>query len=82
MEAKHIEKIASAYHHYSIIDGFSAVIENTAVLEKDAKLSIAQYVKSVSSDDISSIEDCVAAWNDASASLNNEIEKLLNCIEG
>lgn len=82
LEDRHIEKIASAYHQYSIIDGFSAVIENTAVLEKDAKLSIAQYVKSVSSDDISSIEDCVAAWNDASASLNNEIEKLLNCIEG
>lgn len=82
LEDRHIEKIASAYHQYSIIDGFSAVIENTAVLEKDAKLSIAQYVKSVSNDDISSVEDCIAAWNDASASLNNEIEKLLNCIEG
>ena len=81
LEEKHIEKVSSAYHHYSIIDGFSAVIDNAVVLAKDAKLSIAQYVKSISSDDISSVEDCVVAWKEASGSLNKEIENLLNCIE-
>lgn len=81
LEDKHIQKIASAYHNYSIIDGFSAVIEKNNVLEKDAKLSIAQYVKSVSNGDISSIEDCVIAWSDASTALNNEIEKLLNSLD-
>lgn len=81
LEEKHIEKVSSAYHHYSIIDGFSAVIDNAVVLAKDAKLSIAQYVKPISSDDISSVEDCVVAWKEASGSLNKEIENLLNCIE-
>lgn len=81
LEEKHIEKVSSAYHNYSIIDGFSAVIDNAVVLAKDAKLSIAQYVKPISSDDISSVEDCVVAWKEASGSLNKEIENLLNCIE-
>lgn len=81
LEEKHIEKVSSAYHNYSIIDGFSAVIDNAVVLAKDAKLSIAQYVKPISSDDISSVEDCVVAWKEASVSLNKEIENLLNCIE-
>ena len=81
LEEKHIEKVSSAYHHFSIIDGFSAVIDNAVVLAKNAKLNIAQYVRSISCDDISSVEDCVAVWKEASGSLNNEIEKLLNCIE-
>lgn len=81
LEEKHIEKVSSAYHHYSIIDGFSAVIDNAVVLAKNAKLNIAQYVRSISSDDISSVEDYVAVWKEASGSFNNEIEKLLNCIE-
>lgn len=81
LEEKHIEKVSSAYHHFSIIDGFSAVIDNAVVLAKNAKLNIAQYVRSISCDDISSVEDCVAGWKEASGSLNNEIEKLLNCIE-
>ena len=81
LEEKHIEKVSSAYHHYSIIDGFSAVIDNAVVLANNAKLNIAQYVRSISSDDISSVEDYVALWKGASGSFNNEIEKLLNCIE-
>ena len=81
LEEKHIEKVSSAYHHYSIIDGFSAVIANAVVLANNAKLNIAQYVRSISSDDISSVEDYVAVWKEASGSFNNEIEKLLNCIE-
>ena len=81
LEEKHIEKVSSAYHHYSIIDGFSAVIDNAVVLANNAKLNIAQYVRSISSDDISSVEDYVAVWKEASGSFNNEIEKLLNCIE-
>ena len=45
LEPKHIEKITKAYFDFSEIDRFSKIIDNNEILDHNAKLSVALYVK-------------------------------------
>ena len=45
LEPKHIEKIAKAYFEFAEIDRFSKIFDNDEILNHNAKLSVALYVK-------------------------------------
>ena len=45
LEPKHIEKITKAYFDFAEIDRFSKIIDNNEILDHNAKLSVALYVK-------------------------------------
>ena len=80
LEPHHIEKIVSAYQSYISNEGFCSVVDNNIVLNNNAKMSVALYVKNNSFANEESIdsEEAIEEWNSQSDSLNCELNKLLN----
>jgi type I restriction enzyme M protein len=80
LEPHHIEKIVSAYQSYISQEGFCSVVENKKVLNNNAKMSVALYVKNNSFANEESIdpEEAIEEWNSQSDSLNCELDRLFN----
>lgn len=81
LEPHHIEKIAGAYQSFISQEGFCSVVENNDVLNNNAKMSVALYVKNNSFANEESIdpEEAIEEWNSQSEILNCELDRLLNC---
>ena len=56
LELKHIEKITKTYFDFAEIDRFSTVVGNDIILDHNAKLSVALYVKNNNFADIEELD--------------------------
>lgn len=81
LEPQHIQKIVDAYQAFSYVDGFCSVIENTDVINHNAKMSVALYVKnnSFANEEDIDPEEALEQWDTQSGFLNCELEKLFSC---
>ncbi len=81
LEPRHIQKIVDAYQTFSYVDGFCSVIENTDVINHNAKMSVALYVKnnSFANEEDIDPEEALEQWDTQSGFLNCELEKLFSC---
>ena len=82
LEDVHIDKIASVYKNFDIIDGFSAVATVEEILENNGKLSIALYVRGTNEDEGNevSFEDAASEWMTESALMHEALFDLVDMI--
>lgn len=80
LEEKHIQKIASAYNDYEDINGFSALATNEEIMNNNAKLSIALYVRNGSQSDTKTPDELVETWVSCMSEANQAINALTNMI--
>ncbi|MBR3382016.1 MAG: SAM-dependent DNA methyltransferase [Clostridia bacterium] len=82
LEDTHIEKIASVYHQFKVVDGFSAIADNEAILRNDGKLSIALYVTNAGDGDQEkqSFDDAIAEWMTGYAEMRETYDALCNML--
>lgn len=82
LEDSHIEKIASIYHQFKAVDGFSAIADIESILQNDGKLSIALYVKNAGEDDQEklSFDDAIAEWMTGCAETHEAYDTLCNML--
>lgn len=80
LEPHHIEKIVDAYQSFISQEGFCSVVENNEVLNNNAKMSVALYVKnnSFANEGYIDPEEAIEEWNSTSEGLNCELDRLLN----
>lgn len=82
LEGKHIQRIASVYHDFSEIEGFSKTATIREIQENKSKLSVALYVNH---DDelIESMdaEDMVSEWNASSNMAADSLKELIQLLE-
>lgn len=81
LEPKHIQKIASTYHGFSEIEGFSKVASVREIQENKSKLSVALYVNH-DDDEIETVEvsDCVSDWAESSSKVSRSLLELNNLL--
>ena len=84
LEDTHIEKIASTYHSFAEVPGFSGIGTIEEIQAHQSKLSIPLYVRTVGSGDESAIEmeDALAEWLDSSEVVRREYGLLVDMLEG
>lgn len=82
LELKHIEKITKTYFDFAEIDRFSTVVGNDIILDHNAKLSVALYVKNNHFADIEELD-----WKEETEELfsqliidNQAIDKLIKML--
>ena len=82
LELKHIEKITKTYFDFAEIDRFSTVVGNDIILDHNAKLSVALYVKNNNFADIEELD-----WKEETEELfsqliidNQAIDKLIKML--
>ena len=64
---EHIDRIAKAYREFSDVEGFSAVVSNAQIADKDASLSVNVYVGGDSdSEESVDLQQHVKYWDDSS----------------
>lgn len=82
LEDTHIEKIASVYHQFKVVDGFSAIADNESILRNDGKLSIALYVTNAGDGDQEkqSFDDAIAEWMTGYAEMRETYDALCNML--
>lgn len=81
LEPKHIIKIKSTYESFTDIENFAKVATQDEILDNNAKLSIALYVKNNSGEEDLDADECVGVWADLTPNMNKSIDKLLKMIE-
>ena len=81
LEPKHIQKIASTYHSFAEIDGFSKVVSIREIQENKSKLSVALYVNH-DEDEIEAVEvdDCISEWSETSKNVSESLNELKNLL--
>ena len=81
LEPKHIQKIASTYHSFAEIDGFSKVASIREIQENKSKLSVALYVNH-DEDEIETVEvdDCISEWSETSKNVSESLNELKNLL--
>lgn len=84
LEDSHIEKIASTYHNFSEVPGFSGIGSIEDVQSNNSKLSIPLYVGTSIAGEETAIEteDAIAAWMDNLAVTHREYDALVELLEG
>lgn len=79
LEDEHIEKIASVYHNYYEIDGFSSIVDIDTIQDHNSSLGISLYVQGTS--DEADTEDSMTAylenWYVSSSAMHDEYNDLL-----
>lgn len=82
LEDSHIEKIASVYHEFKVVNGFSAVADVETILHNDGKLSIALYVTNAGDGDLKkqSFDDAIAEWMTGYAEMRETYDALCNML--
>ena len=82
LEEGHIQKIANAYSNFSESYGFSTVADTSTILDKEAKLSIAQYVlRGTITDPSITFEDTIGEWMANAANVDELYGDLCDLIE-
>lgn len=84
LEDSHIEKIASTYHNFSEVHGFSGIGSIEDIQSNNSKLSIPLYVgTSIAGEETAiEMEDAIAAWMDNLAVTHREYDALVELLEG
>ena len=84
LEDSHIEKIASTYHNFSEVPGFSGIGSIEDIQSNNSKLSIPLYVgTSIAGEETAiEMEDALAAWMDNLAVTHREYDALVELLEG
>lgn len=84
LEDSHIEKIASAYHSFTEVAGFSGIGTIEEIQAHQSKLSIPLYVRAAGTggESIIEMEDALAEWLDNSVVARREYDLLLDMLEG
>ena len=80
---EHIAKIASAYHDFQTVDGFSYVATLKEIQQNDSSLSIPLYVRRVvglKNESELQLKDSVNAWLKSSAELRESMQALLDTL--
>jgi type I restriction enzyme M protein len=80
LEPKHISKIKSAYESFDDIEGFAKTATKEEILNNNAKLSIALYVKRNNEDDSIDSEECIDSWSNSTSTLNASFVELIKMI--
>ena len=82
LEDTHIEKVASVYHQFKVVDGFSAIADNETILRNDGKLSIALYVTNAGDGDQKkqSFDDAISEWMTGYAEMRETYDALCNML--
>ncbi len=82
LEDSHIEKIASIYVNFKVIDGFSSIATLENIKNNRSRLSIALYVRGDAFYDIEvTIDDAIAEWEESSVAFWNQYKELNNLLE-
>ena len=84
LEDSHIQKIASTYHSFSEVPGFSAIGTIDDIHANNSKLSIQLYVEAAGADEESAVEmeDALEEWIDNSSLAQRECKTLVEMLEG
>lgn len=84
LEDSHIEKIASTYHDFSEVPGFSGIGSIEDIQSNNSKLSIPLYVGTSDASEETAIEmeDALAEWMDNLAVTHREYDVLVELLEG
>lgn len=84
LEDSHIEKIASTYHNFTEVPGFSGIGSIEDIQSNNSKLSIPLYVgTSIAGEETAiEMEDALAAWMDNLAVTHREYDALVELLEG
>lgn len=82
LEGKHIQRIASVYHGFSEIEGFSKTATIREIQENKSKLSVALYVNH-DDEQIESMdtEDMVSEWNTTSILAADSLKELIQLLD-
>ena len=81
LEQHHIKKIVDAYNAFADIDGFSKVVDNSAISSNRALISIQSYV--INSDNIQQydFDKSIKEWLRQSVLMRSQVNQFLNIIE-
>ena len=84
LEDSHIEKIASTYHDFIEVPGFSGIATIEEIQHNHSKLSIPLYVKTAGAaiETEVEMEDALAEWMDNSVAAQREYDDLVKMLEG
>lgn len=82
LEGKHIRRIASTYHAFSEVEGFSKTATIREIQENKSKLSVALYVNH-DDEEVESVDvnDVVTDWDTTSNQATKSISELINLLE-
>lgn len=82
LEPKHIKKIASTYHSFAEIDGFSRTATIRAIQDNKSKLSVALYVNH-DGEEIESfeIDNIISDWNNSSKVATKSLNELIKLLD-
>jgi len=78
LELEHIEKMASAYKHFTDIDGFAKVATKDEVLANNGNLSIQLYVNNNDKKEKADITQLYADMQQSNTDLQNSMNELFN----
>ena len=83
LEDRHIEKIASTYHKYEEIEGFSGIATIADIAQNQYKLSIPLYVDHLNNNNPQeNLNEAVSDWTEHSELAIRDSEMLVNMILG
>lgn len=77
LDDSHINKIFNAYREFVDVDGFSALVDSSSVLENNANMAINLYVRKESSFNGGDFRSTYIDWSKSLACLNGNISKIL-----
>lgn len=79
LEDEHIEKIASVYHNYYEIDGFSSIVDIDTIQDHNSSLGISLYVQGTSDEAVmvDSMTAYLENWYVSSSAMHDEYNDLL-----
>jgi type I restriction enzyme M protein len=77
LEEKHIKRIASVYHGFSEIEGFSKTATIREIQDNKSKLSVALYVNH-DDEETETVEtaDCISEWSKTSMDVSKALNEL------
>ncbi len=82
LEDKHIEKIASVYHSFSEIEGFSKTATIREIQENKSKLSVALYVNHDDEElTTMDVDETISDWDSSSIDAVNSVKELINLLD-
>lgn len=82
LEEKHIQKVYEAHKNFKDIDGFSRVMTNKELLEKNANLNISLYISKNEDDtELKQLSEIVTDWVDGSEELKKSAKILLEVLK-
>ena len=81
LEAKHIDKIVSAYQEYDNIEGFAQRVSIESIRENSSLLSIQTYVKNQSRYKVEPFFQAFTNWESSELCMRGEVEKLIKMFD-